>query len=214
MSRLRVDGFSMSVDGFAAGPHQSMENPLGVGGESLHTWLVGTRTFKHVHGKEGGATGVDDDFAARIFLNVGAWIMGRNMFGPVRGPWPDDSWKGWWGDDPPYHCPVFVLTHHARAPVEMKGGTVFHFVTEGIHEALRRARAAAGEKDVHLGGGVSTIHQYLAERLIDEMHIAISPVLLGSGEQLFADVDMVELGYECAEHVATQSATHVVFRKK
>jgi dihydrofolate reductase len=165
-------------------------------------------------GKEEGASGIDDDFAARGFRNVGAWILGRNMFGPVRGPWPDDAWKGWWGDNPPYHCPVFVLTHHPRAPVEMEGGTVFHFVTEGIHEALRRARAAAGGQDVRLGGGVATIQQYLRERLVDEVHMAISPILLGSGERLFAGLDLTALGYTCAEHVGTPNATHVVIRKK
>jgi dihydrofolate reductase len=167
-----------------------------------------------VFGKEARATGVDDDFAARGFRNVGAWILGRNMFGPVRGPWPDDSWKGWWGDTPPYRCPVFVLTHHPRASLEMAGGTVFHFVTEGIHEALRRARAAAGDQDVRVGGGVATIQQYLRERLIDEMHLAVSPALLGSGERLFAGVDLVALGYECVENVGTPNATHVVIRKK
>jgi dihydrofolate reductase len=214
MSQLRVESFTISLDGFGAGAQQSLDNPLGVGGLTLHGWLVGTKTFQQVHGNDGGLTGIDDDFAARGSRNVGAWIMGRNMFGPVRGPWPDESWRGWWGDSPPYHCPVFVLTHHPRASIELGGGTVFHFVSEGIHEALHRARAAAGAKDVRLGGGVATIQQYFRERLIDEMHLAISPVLLGSGERLFAAVDMVALGYECAEHVATPNATHVVLRKK
>jgi dihydrofolate reductase len=215
MSRFRVESFTISLDGFGAGPHQSLEKPLGIGGPALHGWAFNTATFQRtLFGKDGGATGIDDDFAARGFRNVGAWILGRNMFGPIRGPWPDHSWKGWWGDNPPYHCPVFVLTHCPRPPIEMEGGTVFHFVTEGIHEALRSARAAAGSKDVRLGGGVATIQQYLRERLLDEMHLAISPVLLGSGERLFAGVDLVELGYECVEHVGTPSATHTVIRKK
>src|ERR1700722_14337744 len=214
MSKLLVQSFSISIDGYGAGPNQDLANPLGVGFGEVHRWLLTTRTFKKVHGQEGGATGKDDDFAARGFADVGAWIMGRNMFGPVRGPWPDDSWKGWWGDNPVYHRPVFVLTHHPRASIEMQGGTVFHFVTEGVHEALRLAREAAGEKDVRLGGGVATIQQFLREKLIDEMHLAVSPVLLGSGGGLFEGVDLIKLGYECVEHVGTPNATHVVIRKK
>jgi dihydrofolate reductase len=215
MSLVRVESFTISLDGFGAGPNQTLTEPLGVGGEALHGWFVGTRTFQQqVMKKDDGETGVNDDIAARGFKNIGAWILGRNMFGPVRGPWPDESWKGWWGDDPPYHCPVFVLTHHPRAPIEMEGGTVFHFVTDGIHEALRRAREAAGSQDVRIGGGASTIQQYLRERLIDEMNLAISPVLLGSGERLLAGIDLIDLGYECAEHKATPTATHVVIRKK
>jgi dihydrofolate reductase len=215
MPQLRVESFTISLDGFGAGPEQTRETPLGVGGESLHAWALATRTFQRtLFGKDEGSTGVDEDFAARGMRNMGAWILGRNMFAPSRGPWPDDNWRGWWGDEPPYHCPVFVLTHHARAPLEMKGGTVFHFVTGGIHEALDRARQAAGEKDIRIGGGVATIQQYLRERLIDELHIAIAPVLLGSGERLFEGIDLVKLGYECAEHVATPAATHMVLRKK
>jgi dihydrofolate reductase len=215
MPKLRVESFTISLDGFGAGPDQSLQNPLGVGGESLHGWALATRTFQRtLFGKDEGSTDVDDQFAARGMRNMGAWILGRNMFSPSRGPWPDDKWKGWWGDEPPYHCPVFVLTHHERAPLEMKGGTVFHFVTGGIHEALDRARQSAGEKDIRIGGGVATIQQYLRERLIDELHIAVAPVLLGSGESLFQGLDLVELGYHCAEHVATPSATHVVLRKK
>lgn len=215
MTQLRVESFTISLDGFGAGPDQSLDRPLGVGGGSLHGWALGTRTFQQqLFGKDEGSTGIDNDFAARGFRNIGAWIMGRNMFGPVRGPWPDDSWKGWWGDNPPYHCPVFVLTHHARAAIEMQGGTVFHFVTGGIHEALRLARKAAGEQDVRVGGGVATIQQFLREKLIDEMHLAVSPVLLGSGERLFAAVDLIALGYECTEHVGTPNATHVVIRKR
>jgi dihydrofolate reductase len=215
MSRLRVESFTISLDGFGAGTNQSLENPLGVGGGALHGWALRTRTFqKLLFGKDEGSTDTDDGFAARGVRNLGAWILGRNMFGPIRGPWPDESWKGWWGDNPPYHCPVFVLTHHPRAPIEMQGGTVFHFVTDGMHEALRRARAAAGTQDIRVGGGVSTIRQFLRDRLIDEMHLAISPVMLGAGEHLFSGLDLPTLGYECAEHVGTPNATHVVIRKK
>lgn len=214
MSRLRVASFSVSLDGYGAGPNQSVDEPLGVGGENLHGWLVGTRMFRELYGNEGGTTGVDDELARRGFENVGAWIMGRNMFGPVRGPWPDDSWRGWWGDEPPYHCDVFVLTHHPRKPLAMKGGTTFHFVTDGIENALERAREAAGGKDVRLGGGASVVRQYLRARLIDELHLAYAPVFLGNGESLLADIDVVRLGYEVAEHVATQAAMHVVLRKR
>ena len=214
MSKLRVSNFSISLDGFGAGPDQSLDSPLGIGGEALHEWFVPTRTFLQAHGQEGGTSGVDDDFAARAFANVGAWIIGRNMFGPVRGPWPDDSWRGWWGDEPPYHCPVFVLTHHERAPLSMAGGTVFHFVTDGIEAALTGAVEAAEGKDVLIGGGVATIRQYLSAGLIDELHLAISPLLLGAGEHLFTGIDTVGLGYRCVEHVPTQNATHVVLAKR
>jgi dihydrofolate reductase len=213
MPKLRVHAFSISLDGYGAGPKQDRDDPLGVGGEALHEWVVATRTFRQMSGKEGGTTGVDDDFAARGFNNIGAWIMGRNMFGPVRGHWPDDTWKGWWGDNPPYHCPVFVLTSHARTSIPMDGGTTFHFVTDGIHAALKRASEAAKDRDIRLGGGVATIRQYLRAALIDEMHLAISPVLLGSGEHLLADIDTPKLGYRCTEHVTTANATHVVFTK-
>ena len=214
MSRLKVQSFSISLDGYGAGPNQSLQNPMGEGAGGLHTWFRGTRTFQRMLGDESkGSAGPDEDFAARGFENAGAWILGRNMFGPVRGPWPDDEWKGWWGDEPPYRVPVFVLTHHARAPLEMKGGTTFHFVTDGIEAALARAREAAGGKDVRLGGGVSTVRQYLQAGLVDEMHLAISPVLLGSGEALLAGIDLPALGFKVAEHVATQAATHVVMRK-
>jgi dihydrofolate reductase len=213
MTRVRVEGFTVSLDGYGAGPNQDIDNPLGVGGTELHQWLWPTRTFQQaLFGKDGGTTGVDDDFAARSFQNVGAWILGRNMFAPDRGDWPDKSWKGWWGDNPPYHVPVFVLTHYARASIEMQGGTTFHFVTGGIHEALDRAREAAAGKDVRIGGGVYTIKQYLRERLIDELHIAISPVLLGQGESLFQGIDLRTLGYECVQSVASEKATHVVLR--
>ena len=214
MSKLKVQCFSISLDGYGAGPNQSLQNPLGEGGEGLHRWFFGTRTFQRMLGDESkGTDGTDEDFAARGFENIGAWILGRNMFGPIRGPWPDDEWKGWWGDEPPYHCDVFVLTHHARAPLAMKGGTTFYFVTDGIEAALERAREAAGGKDVRLGGGVSTIRQYLQAGLVDEMHLAISPVLLGSGEALLAGIDLTRLGFTCTEHVPTQAATHVVLSR-
>ena len=212
--RLRVHCFGVSLDGFGAGPKQNLENPLGVGGEALHEWFFPTRTFKQMVGEDGGTTGIDEEFAARGLQNIGAWILGRNMFGPIRGDWPDDTWKGWWGDNPPYHVPVFVLTHHDRPSITMKGGTTFHFVTDGIHSALRRAREAAGGKDVRVGGGVSTIQQYLREHLIDEIHFAIAPILLGSGEQLFGGIDALKLGYQRAEHVTTPNAMHVVLRKR
>ncbi len=213
MSRLRVSCFSVSLDGYGAGPDQSLKNPLGVGGEDLHQWFLPTRTFQKMYGRD-GTTGTDDDFAARGFDNVGAWILGRNMFGPVRGDWPDDNWKGWWGDNPPYHTDVFVLTHHARKPIEMAGGTTFHFVTDGIHAALERARSAARGKDVRLGGGVSTVRQYFEARLIDDMHLAVSPVLLGRGEHLLAGLDLLALGYERTEFVSTPAAAHYVVVKK
>lgn len=215
MPKVRVDSFTISLDGFGAGPDQSLENPLGVGGQDLHQWMFPTRTIqKTLFGKDEGTTGVDDDFAARGFRNVGAWILGRNMFGPDRGPWTNMEWKGWWGDEPPYHVPVFVLTHHARESIPMAGGTTFHFVTGGIHEALDRARAAVGDKDVRIGGGAHTIQQYLRAGLVDELHYVISPILLGRGERLFDGVDARSLGYECAEFAASEKATHVVLRRK
>ena len=213
MTKLRVHSFALSVDGYGAGPQQSMDHPLGVGGLALHEWAFATRTFQRLHGKEGGATGIDDDFAARGFHNIGAWIIGRNMFGPIRGQWPDDEWKGWWGDNPPYHVPVFVLTHHPRASITMAGGTTFHFVTEGIQNALDRAREAANGQDVRLGGGIATIRQYLSARLIDEMHVAIAPTLLGAGEALFDGLDAPALGYLCSEHVPTGNVTHIVLTR-
>ena len=213
--KLIVRSFSVSVDGYGAGPGQSLESPLGVGGFGLHQWAVTTRTFQQkVFGKDGGATGPDDDWAAMGFENLGAWIMGRNMFGPVRGPWPDESWKGWWGDEPPYHCPVFVLTHHARAPIMMKGGTVFHFVTDGIEAALDRAKRAAAGKDIRIGGGAATIREYLRAGLIDDLHVAMSPVLLGRGESLFEGIDLSTLGYMVSEHAATPNAMHLRFSRK
>lgn len=214
MTKLRVNAFGVSLDGYGAGPDQDVKNPLGVGGESLHNWFFPTRTFQTMYGDGKGTTGVDEDFAARSMANLGAWILGRNMFGPIRGPWPDDNWKGWWGDEPPYHVPVFVLTRHARAPVKMAGDTTFYFVTDGIHAALKRAREAAGAKDVRIGGGVAVVRQYLNAGLIDEMHLAIGPVLLGSGENLFKDINLPALGYEVTEHVPTEAATHVVLTKR
>jgi dihydrofolate reductase len=214
MSELTVRSFSISLDGFGAGPNQSLENPMGEGAGGLHQWFRGTHTFQRMIGNEGkGTDGPDEDFAARGFANVGAWILGRNMFGPVRGPWPDDSWKGWWGDEPPYHVPVFVLTQYPRAPLEMQGGTTFHFVTDGIESAYAQARAAANGKDVRLGGGVTTVREYLQAGLVDEMHLAIAPVLLGSGASLFAGLDLRAMGFRCTEHVPTEAATHVVLRK-
>ena len=210
MSKLVVRCFSLSLDGYGAGPDQSLDNPLGVNGPLLAEWMLATRTFQRMYGRESGETGVDDDFVARSFENIGAWIMGRNMFGPIRGPWPDAEWKGWWGDNPPYHVPVFVLTNHARPPLAMEGDTTFHFVTDGIEAALRQATAAANGKDIRLGGGAATIRQYLRARLVDEMHLAMSPVLLGAGESLFAGLDLRTLGYACTERVSTARTTHLV----
>ena len=214
MTKLRVNAFAVSLDGYGAGPDQSLDDPLGRGGTGLHEWFYPTRTFQRMFGDGDGTTGLDDDFAARSMENLGAWILGRNMFGPVRGPWPDVSWRGWWGENPPYHVPVFVLTHHPRPPLEMEGGTVFHFVTGGIEDALARAKAAAGARDVRVGGGAATIRQYLAARLVDEMHIVVSPVLLGSGEALLAGIDLPALGYRVTEHVSSEQATHVMVSKQ
>lgn len=214
MPKLRVASFSLSLDGFGAGPNQDLANPIGMGGLAMFEWFFATRTFQNMHGREDGGTGIDDDFAARGFANIGAWILGRNMFGPVRGPWPDDAWKGWWGANPPYHTPVFVLTNHPRPSITMEGGTVFHFVAEGIQAALARAKEAAGGRDVRLGGGVATIRQYLEAGLIDEMHLAITPVLLGCGEPLLSGIDTTKLGYQCNQHVASANVMHVVLTKR
>jgi dihydrofolate reductase len=220
MSKLRVNAFGISIDGYGAGPDQDLANPMGVGGMALHRWVLGTKTFHEIHADFAGSliegTGredVDDRFAARGFENLGAWIMGRHMFGPSRGPWPDDDWKGWWGKNPPYHVPVFVLTHHPRAPITMEGGTTFHFVTDGIHAALARAKEAAQGKDIRLGGGVATVREYLTAGLIDELHLAIGPVVLGRGENLFAGLDIARLGYRCSEHAASDHATHVILTR-
>jgi dihydrofolate reductase len=213
MSKLRVHCFSISLDGFGAGPNQDTANPLGVGGEDLHQWLLPTRSFQKMQGEGDGTTGIDNDFAERGWAGIGAWILGRNMFGPIRGEWPDEQWKGWWGDNPPYHTQVFVLTHHPRASIQMEGGTAFHFVTDGIHAALQRAREAAGGLDVRLGGGAATIRQYLQAGLVDQLHVAISPIVLGSGESLFAGMDFLKLGYQCTEHATSPAAMHVVLSK-
>ena len=213
MTRLRVESFTISLDGYGAGPDQTLDNPLGGGGGNLHKWALETRTFRAMFGMSGGSEDVDDKFAARGFANIGAWIMGRNMFGPSRGQWPDDDWKGWWGNNPPYHVPVFVLTHHAREPIVMDGGTTFYFVTGGIDAALAQARDAAGGKDIRIGGGVAVIRQYLQARLIDQMHLAIAGCLLGRGEHLYSGMDLQALGYVCTEHVPTANATHVVLSR-
>lgn len=214
MTRVRVAGFSLSLDGFGAGPEQSLQDPLGKRGPELHNWLYGTRMFQTMIGKEGGSDGVDQDFARRSMEGFGAFILGRNMFGPVRGDWPDDEWNGWWGDNPPYHAPTFVLTHYPRDPIFMEGGTTFHFVTDGIHAALERAREAAGAKDVKIGGGVSTVRQYLQAGLIDDLHFAISPVLLGKGEAMFEGLDLPALGYRVTESTPTDFATHIVVERE
>jgi dihydrofolate reductase len=214
VGRVRVAGFSLSMDGFGAGPEQSLRDPLGKHGRELHRWFVGTKTFKAMFGESGGSEGVDETFAHRSMEGFGAFILGRNMFGPVRGEWPDDSWNGWWGDNPPYHAPTFVLTHHARNPIVMEGGTTFHFVTHGIHAALERARDAAGARDVKIGGGVSTVRQYLKAGLIDELHFAFSPVLLGQGEAMFEGLDLPVLGYRVEKSTATDLATHIVLGRQ
>jgi dihydrofolate reductase len=214
MTKVRINSFSISADGYGAGAHQSLDNPLGIGGMRLHSWALPTRTFQQtLFGKSGGTTGVDETFAARGFSNIGAWILGRNMFAPSRGPWPEDGWKGWWGDTPPYHTPVFVLTHYARAAIEMNGGTTFYFVTDGIHAALDRAREVANDKDIRIGGGVAVVRQYLQEGLVDQAHFAITPVLLGSGEHVFEGLTLPALGYDIVEHSASEAALHVVLGK-
>ena len=215
MSKLRVQSFAISIDGYGAGPNQDLQNPLGVRGPELMEWFFPTRVWRKMHGQDDGESGIDNTIAEQGFAGIGAWILGRNMFGPIRGPWPDENWKGWWGDEPPYHTPVFVLTHHARAPLAMAGGTEFRFVTDGIESALAQARAAAGGRDVRLGGGVATIRQYLQARLIDELQLTISPVLLGTGEHLLSGLDLRALGYECAGHVAGgRAAAHVTVLRK
>jgi len=214
VTKLRALSFAVSIDGFGAGPAQDLQNPLGVRGPELMDWFFHTKVWNQKQDREGGETGVDNSIAEKGFENIGAWILGRNMFGPIRGPWPDESWKGWWGEEPPYHVPVYVLTHHARAPIQMKGGTVFRFVTDGILSALRQAKVAAGDRDIRIGGGVATIRQYLRAGLIDDLHLVISPVLMGSGEQLWNGIDMHALGYECTKHVAGERAMHVYLRKR
>jgi len=214
VSRLLVHGFSISIDGYGAGPGQDLQHPLGVAGLQLHDWIFHTRTWRRMQGNQDGETGLDEDHFARAFVGIGAWIMGRNMFGPLRGPWQDDSWRGWWGEEPPFHSPVFVLTHHPRPPLRMRGGTEFRFVSDGIHAALRQAREAAGDQDIRLGGGVGAIRQYLREGLVDELHLAVTPLLLGGGEHLFHGIDMKALGYECVDHAAGHRAAHFIVRKR
>ena len=214
MSRLRVLSFAISIDGYGAGPDQDLQHPLGVGGPELMEWFFHTRVWRRMQGQEDGETGVDNGIAEQAFAGIGAWILGRNMFGPVRGPWPDESWRGWWGEEPPYHTPVFVLTHHARAPLQMAGGTEFHFVTGGIEAALEQAQAAAGAKDVRLGGGVATLRQYLRAGLVNELHLALRPVLLGRGEHLWHDIDLRALGYACTKVVVGERATHLFLHRR
>ena len=214
MGKVRASAFSVSLDGFGAAPNQDLQNPFGVGGMELTNWMFKTRMFHEMIGQEGGTTDTDDHFARKSMENVGAWIMGRNMFGPIRGQWPDHAWKGWWGDNPPYHVPTFVLTHHPRPPIEMEGGTVFHFVTDGIEAALERAIAVTDGKDVRIGGGVSVVRQYLQAGLLDELHLAVSPVLLGAGENLFSGLDLPALGFACAESVPGPNATHVTVLRR
>jgi dihydrofolate reductase len=213
MTKVRVAGFSISFDGFAAGPDQSLKDPLGKRGGELFQWFFGTKTYRTMHGEGGGSEGIDEDFARRSMDGFGAFILGRNMFGPIRGDWPDDEWKGWWGDNPPYHAPTFVLTHYPRDPVVMKGGTTFYFVTEGIGAAVDQARGVAGGHDVKIGGGVSTVRQYLQAGVIDELHFALSPVVLGRGEALFAGIDLPSLGFRVTDHVAGERATHIVLSR-
>src|ERR1700722_5843378 len=213
MAKVRVAGFGVSLDGFSAGTHQSLSDPLGKRGPEIFQWFFHTRTFCTMHGQEGGSVDVDDAFARRSMENFGAFILGRNMFGPIRGEWPDGAWKGWWGDNPPYHAPTFILTHHSRAPIVMEGGTTFHFITGGIEAALAQAKAAAGDLDVKIGGGVSTVRQYLLAGAIDELHLALSPVVLGRGESLFAGIDLPGLGYRVTEAVPMELATHLVLTR-
>lgn len=214
MQKLRVESFSISIDGYGAGPNQSLDNPLGVNGTNLHKWFFPTKTFqKNVMNKDGGTTGIDNEFAERGFSNIGSWILGRNMFSPLRGPWLDENWKGWWGNNPPYKVPVYILTNHPRQSIEMKGGTTFYFITNGIHSALQKAFDSANGKDVRIGGGVNVIQQYLKEKLIDELHIAVSPVFLGAGENLFYGINLSELGYKIVENISTENATHLMIKK-
>ena len=214
MGKVHVSAFSITLDGFSGGPDQSLDTPLGVGGVEMMEWMFPTKMFAEMQGKDGGETGVDNDFAMKSMTGNGAWILGRNMFGPVRGPWPDNEWKGWWGDEPPYHVPTFVLTHHARDPIEMKGGTTFYFITDGIHSALEQAKQAAGDKDIRIGGGPATVRQYLSERLIDALHLALRPIFMGRGEKLFEGLDLRELGYKVEKTVPGERATHLFVRKQ
>ena len=213
MQKLRVESFSISIDGYGAGPNQSLENPLGERGQELHQWFYPTKTFQQkVLGKNDGTSGVDNEFAEKGFENIGAWIMGRNMFSPYRGT-PNTNWKGWWGVNPPYHFPVFILTNHKRESIEMEGGTTFHFITDGINAALEKASDSANGKDVRLGGGVNTIRQYLKAQLLDELNLVLSPIILGSGENLYLNLDLTSLGYKCIKHISSDKAMHLVIKK-
>jgi len=214
MGNVHASAFSITLDGFSAGPNQTKETPLGVGGLEMMDWMFPTQSFMQMQRKDGGETGVDNEFVVKAMTGNGAWILGRNMFSPSRGPWPDDGWKGWWGDEPPYHVPTYVLTHYPREPIEMKGGTTFHFVTDGIHSALEQAKAAAGDKDIRIGGGPETVRQYLNERLIDELHLALRPIFLGKGETIFEGLNLRELGYKVEETVPGERATHLIVRKQ
>lgn len=213
VTKVKVAGFGVSIDGFSAGVEQSLNHPLGIRGDEIFQWFFPTRAFREMLGKEGGETGVDNEFGRRAMEGFGAFILGRNMFGPIRGEWPDDQWKGWWGDNPPYHAPTFILTHYSRPPIEMLGGTTFHFVTDGIESALQQAREAAGSKDIKIGGGVQTVRQYIQAGYVDEIHLAVAPIALGQGESLFSGLDLRSLGYRTVEHIATDRATHIVFAK-
>ena len=213
MSKVKVAAFTISLDGFGAGNEQSLEKPLGIRGEELHTWMLNTKMFHRMTGKEGGTEGVDNSYAEKSMENIGAWIMGRNMFGPIRGPWMDDEWKGWWGEEPPYHVPVFVLSNHPREPLKMKGGTTFYFVTDGIESALKQAKEVANGKHIRIGGGVSTIRQYLQAGHIDEMHLVFSPVFFGNGEHLFSDIDLHSLGFNNIQKIDGEKATHIIVTK-
>jgi len=212
-SKIKVMNFSISLDGYGAGPSQDIKNPLGLRGEELHTWMYPTKMFRKMIRRDGGTEGVENDLCERSFENVGAWIMGRNMFGPIRGNWTDDEWKGWWGEEPPYHVPVFVLTHHERKPIKMKGDTVFHFVTDGIESAIEKANEAAAGKDIRIGGGASTIRQFLQAGYIDEIHFAFSPIFLGSGEHLFSGIDVSDLGFNKIQRIIGEGATHFILTK-
>ncbi len=214
MGKVKVAGFSVSVDGYGAGPEQSLQNPLGKRGTELHQWFFDTRFFHEMIGREGGAVdSIDQTYAQRAMAGFGAFILGRNMYGPIRGAWDGTDWKGWWGDNPPYHAPTFILTHHAHPPIKMEGGTTFFFITDGIKSALDQAKAAAGNLDVKIGGGVSTVRQYLEAGLIDELHYAVSPVILGQGEAMFAGLDLPSLGYTAVEQVMGEKALHLVLAK-
>lgn len=213
MSKVRVSAFTVSLDGFGAGPNQDLTHPMGVGTEKLHNWMFPTKMFQKMIGKDGGTEGIDNDFAEKSMEGIGAWIMGRNMFGPIRGPWPNDEWKGWWGEEPPYHVPVFVLTNYEREPIAMKGGTTFYFVTDGIESAMAKAKAVAGDKDIRIGGGASTVRQFLEAGLIDEMHIAFSPIFLGEGEHLFAGIDLPKLGFTDVQRINGESAMHMILKR-